>query len=376
MRKGRVSMILIETPANPTNGLVDVAMMRRVADTIGKAQGHMPIIACDNTLLGPVFQRPIEHGADISLYSLTKYVGGHSDLIAGAALGAKAIMKGIKALRGAIGTQLDPHSCWMISRSLETLSLRMEKADATRASWRIICATMPRWPRSTISVITKRTRRPDVCSRGNALGAGSTFSFDIVGGQAAALKFLNALQIFKLAVSLGGTESLASLPATHDPFRRSRRHPPEDRRARFHDPAVDRHRTPVGSDRGPRAGAERGLSGTQSGLDMRHADMIAAAASLLCAPESCHEAGVIAFAEAFSRESPPLTGASCSRADILDGKRRSRVADGGQLALSLPFHVGLRDDRSGECNNRGGHDKARQTIQERAGRLPAGPVVR
>jgi methionine-gamma-lyase len=122
-------MILIETPANPTNGLVDIAMVRRVAEMIGQAQGHTPIVACDNTLLGPVFQRPIEHGADLSLYSLTKYVGGHSDLIAGAALGSKALMKDVKALRGAIGTQLDPHSCWMISRSLETLSIRMEKAD-------------------------------------------------------------------------------------------------------------------------------------------------------------------------------------------------------------------------------------------------------
>ena len=129
MRKGRVAMILIETPANPTNGLVDIAMVRRIADNIGEAQDYMPIVACDNTLLGPVFQRPIEHGADLSLYSLTKYVGGHSDLIAGAALGSKALMKDIKALRGAIGTQLDPHSCWMLGRSLETLSLRMEKAN-------------------------------------------------------------------------------------------------------------------------------------------------------------------------------------------------------------------------------------------------------
>ncbi len=69
MRKGRVAMILIETPANPTNGLVDIAMVRRVADSIGQAQGYAPIVACDNTLLGPVFQRPIEHGADLSLYS-------------------------------------------------------------------------------------------------------------------------------------------------------------------------------------------------------------------------------------------------------------------------------------------------------------------
>src|SRR6202022_2432954 len=130
MQKGRGAMILIETPANPTNGLVDIALVRRIADNIGEAQDHVPIVACDNTLLGPVFQRPIEHGADISLYSLTKYVGGHSDLIAGAALGSKAVMKDVKALRGAIGTQLDPHSCWMLSRSLETLSIRMEKADA------------------------------------------------------------------------------------------------------------------------------------------------------------------------------------------------------------------------------------------------------
>jgi methionine-gamma-lyase len=130
MAKGRVSVILIETPANPTNSLVDVAMIRRIADAIGKKQGHTPIVACDNTLLGPVFQRPIEHGADISLYSLTKYVGGHSDLIAGAALGSKAMMKQVKALRGAIGTQLDPHSCWMLGRSLETLQIRMERANS------------------------------------------------------------------------------------------------------------------------------------------------------------------------------------------------------------------------------------------------------
>ena len=101
-----------------------------MSPTRSAEQGHAPLVACDNTLLGPVFQRPIEHGADISLYSLTKYIGGHSDLIAGAAFGSKAVMKDVKALRGAIGTQLDPHSCWMLSRSLETLNIRMEKADA------------------------------------------------------------------------------------------------------------------------------------------------------------------------------------------------------------------------------------------------------
>ena len=103
--------------------------MRRIADEIGAKQGHTPIIVCDNTLLGPVFQRPLLHGADVCVYSLTKYIGGHSDLIAGAALGTKATIEPVKALRGAIGTQLDPHTCWMLGRSLETLGLRMERAN-------------------------------------------------------------------------------------------------------------------------------------------------------------------------------------------------------------------------------------------------------
>jgi methionine-gamma-lyase len=214
MRKGRVAMILIETPANPTNGLVDIAMIRRVADVIGKTQGRAPIIACDNTLLGPVFQRPIEHGADLSLYSLTKYVGGHSDLIAGAALGSKALVKEVKALRSAIGTQLDPHSCWMLGRSLETLSLRMEKADANA---RIVADYLRDHPK--VAKVHYLAHHDGASPAGRVFaqqcgGAGSTFSFDIVGGEAAASNFLNALQIFKLAVSLGGTESLASLPAT------------------------------------------------------------------------------------------------------------------------------------------------------------------
>jgi methionine-gamma-lyase len=214
MGKGRVAMIFIETPANPTNGLVDIAMVRRVADRIGQAQGHTPLVACDNTLLGPVFQRPIEHGADLSLYSLTKYIGGHSDLIADAALGPKALMKDVKALRGAIGTQLDPHSCWMLSRSLETLSIRMEKADANA---RLVADYL--LGHGKVAKVHYLAHLDENSPAGHLFkrqctGAGSTFSFDIVGGQAAAFKFLNALQIFKLAVSLGGTESLASLPAS------------------------------------------------------------------------------------------------------------------------------------------------------------------
>lgn len=211
--KGRVSVIFIETPANPTNTLVDFALIGRIADEIKEKQGSRPVVVCDNTLLGPVFQRPLEHGIDVSLYSLTKYVGGHSDLIAGAVMGSKAVTKPIKALRGAIGTQLDPHSCWMLGRSLETLSIRMEKANDNA---RIVAdflaehlkvkrvAYLPYLGEDTPAGKTFATQ---------STGAGSTFAFDIKGGEAAAFAFLNALQIFKLAVSLGGTESLASHPA-------------------------------------------------------------------------------------------------------------------------------------------------------------------
>jgi methionine-gamma-lyase len=212
--KGRISVIMIETPSNPLNTLVDVALVRRIADEVGSSQGHQPIVVCDNTLLGPVFQRPLEQGADVSVYSLTKYVGGHSDLIAGAALGPEPLMKPIKQLRGAIGTQLDPHSCWMIGRSLETLGLRMERANGNAG---VVAKFLRDHPRVE-KVHYLPFLPPDAPARrvyeAQCTAPGSTFSFDVKGGLAEAFKVLNRLQIFKLAVSLGGTESLACHPGT------------------------------------------------------------------------------------------------------------------------------------------------------------------
>ena len=211
--KGRISIILIETPSNPTNSLVDIALMRRVADEIELVQAHRPIIVCDNTLLGPVFQRPLEHGADVSVYSLTKYVGGHSDLIAGAAIGSRKVIDPIKALRGGIGTQLDPHTCWMLGRSLETLGLRMHRADSNAKKIAEFLRDHPKVAKvHYLPFLEDGSPAHEVFTR-QSTGAGSTFSFDIKGGQKEAFAFLDALQIFKLAVSLGGTESLASHPA-------------------------------------------------------------------------------------------------------------------------------------------------------------------
>jgi methionine-gamma-lyase len=211
--KGRVSVIMIETPANPTNTLVDIKLLRRIADEIGAAQAFRPVLVCDNTLLGPVFQRPLDHGADVSVYSLTKYVGGHSDLIAGAALGSKATIAPIKALRGSVGTNLDPHSCWMLGRSLETLGLRMERSNTNA---RLVAEYLRDHPKVDkvhyLAFLEEGSEAQSVFTR-QCTGPGSTFSFDIKGGEKQAFGFLNALQIFKLAVSLGGTESLASHPA-------------------------------------------------------------------------------------------------------------------------------------------------------------------
>jgi methionine-gamma-lyase len=212
--KGRVSVVLVESPSNPLNTLVDIALVRRIADEIGERQGLRPVLVCDNTLLGPLYQKPLRHGADISVYSLTKYVGGHSDLIAGAALGSREHMRAVRLLRSAIGTQLDPHSCWMIGRSLETLALRMQAANRNAE---IVAAFLEAHPR--VTKVHHLAYLPEGSAARRTYEAqcdapGSTFSFDVAGGEAEAFRVLNALQVFKLAVSLGGTESLTCHPAS------------------------------------------------------------------------------------------------------------------------------------------------------------------
>ena len=157
--------------------------------------------------------RALPFGADVSVYSLTKYVGGHSDLIAGAALGAERIMRPIKLLRGAIGTQLDPHSSWMISRSLETLALRMERGNSNA---RIVAEFLRDHPRvATVHYLPFLPVGPQRrVFESQSSAPGSTFSFDLKGGLEEAFRCLNRMQIIKLAVSLGGTESLACHPAS------------------------------------------------------------------------------------------------------------------------------------------------------------------
>jgi cystathionine beta-lyase/cystathionine gamma-synthase len=212
-QKGRVPMVYIETPANPTNALVDFRAVLRAVDKFEKKHGQRPLIVNDNTMLGPVFQRPIEQGLDLVVYSLTKYVGGHSDLIAGSVAGRKDLLQRVRLLRSAIGSQLDPHSSWMIGRSLETLVLRMTRAAE---SGRVVARWLANNKHCTTvyhpDLITNKAYR-SVYKR-QCEGPGSTFSFVVEGGREKAFKVINNLSLFKSAVSLGGTETLLCHPAS------------------------------------------------------------------------------------------------------------------------------------------------------------------
>jgi len=209
---GNVALIYLESPANPTNALVDVEAVRASRDAIFTG-ANKPPIAIDNTFLGPLWAKPLEQGADIVVYSLTKYAGGHSDLVAGGVLGSKEHINTIRLMRNTIGTICDPNTAWMLLRSLETLELRMSRAGENAAK---VCEFLRNHPKvehvGYLGFLEEGSRQADIYNR-HCTGAGSTFSLYLKGGEKEAFAFLDSLKIAKLAVSLGGTETLASHPA-------------------------------------------------------------------------------------------------------------------------------------------------------------------
>ncbi len=211
---GPVAALFLETPANPTNGLVDIGHARRLTEDLVGLEGRRPVVIVDNTLLGPLFQTPIAHGADLVVTSLTKYVGGHSDLIAGGCSGTAAALDPVRGMRTILGTMCDPHTGWLLMRSLETLKLRM---TASAEGARTVAAFLKGHPRvaSVWYLGFLPEGHPDrALFERQCRSAGSTFAFEIEGGEPEAFAVLNRLEVFKLAVSLGGTESLASHPAS------------------------------------------------------------------------------------------------------------------------------------------------------------------
>jgi methionine-gamma-lyase len=210
---GRVSLIYLESPANPTNALVDVeAVAAARSAVLGEER---PPIAIDNTFLGPLWAQPLRQGADLSVYSLTKYAGGHSDLVAGGITGSKDLINTIRMLRNTIGTITDPNTAWMLLRSLETLELRMSRAGENAAK---VCEFLRDHPKvESVGYLGFLEGGPDERQadiyRRHCTGAGSTFSLYLKGGERESFAFLDSLKIAHLAVSLGGTETLASAPA-------------------------------------------------------------------------------------------------------------------------------------------------------------------
>ena len=213
-KKGRVAMVFIESPANPTNSLVDIEALNRVLDIIKSETGHRPISVCDNTLMGPIFQQVVPQGIDIAMYSLTKYVGGHSDLVAGAVCGSIEMLRPVRATRGMLGLTLDPHSSWMISRSLETLNIRMQRSADSGYK-------VAKWINDNLYIPAK-VLHPDFIEdevyqsvyKRQCSGPSSTFSFVIDATKSDAFRLINNLSIFKSAVSLGGSESLVCHPGS------------------------------------------------------------------------------------------------------------------------------------------------------------------
>lgn len=209
----QVGTVFIETPSNPTNAVVDIAEVADFTRSFDHDDRRPPLMV-DNTFLGPLWQHPLRHGADLVLYSATKFIGGHSDLIAGACLGRAAAMEPVRQLRTFLGTAPGPWTSWLMLRSLETLKMRM---TAQIKNARYVADFLNEHPKvRTVHYLGLLTESDPMFEtyRRQCAGPGSLIAFDVDGGEGAAFRFLNALKLIKLAVSLGGTESLAEHPGT------------------------------------------------------------------------------------------------------------------------------------------------------------------
>jgi methionine-gamma-lyase len=209
----KLALIYIETPANPTNALFDIAECKEIARELSREENEV-LVCVDNTYMGPLWCHPIEHGADLVVYSATKYIGGHSDLIAGAVLGRKDLMIRVKTLRTFLGNMCGPWTGWLLMRSLETLKVRMEQQMQNAMKVAEYLSQHSKVEKVYYLGLLKEENPEYEVYKRQYTSPGAMVSFDVVGGEKEAFQFLNHLKLIKLAVSLGGTESLAEHPAT------------------------------------------------------------------------------------------------------------------------------------------------------------------
>jgi len=209
----KLALIYVETPANPTNELIDIELCKSIKENYSTDSKEV-FLAVDNTFMGPLWSHPLKHGADLVLYSATKYIGGHSDLIAGAVLGNDEVMQRIKVLRTFLGNMASPYTCWLLMRSLETLKVRMEQQARNAQEVARFLANHAQVSNLYYLGAIDFTHPSFGIYKKQYSSSGAMIAFEIKGNQKEAFTFLNNLKLIKLAVSLGGTESLAQHPAT------------------------------------------------------------------------------------------------------------------------------------------------------------------
>ncbi len=212
-KQDRLAMIYVESPANPTNDLFDLTVCSNVAKQFSKSDKQV-MLTVDNTYMGPLWQHPLEFGADLVIYSATKYIGGHSDVIAGAVLGSHERIQRLKVLRTFLGSMISPWTSWLLLRSLETLKIRMEKQADNAQKVAVFLEGHPLVKKVHYLGLLKPTDQAYPIYKKQFNSPGAMISFEVQGGEKEAFQFLNHLDLIKLAVSLGSTESLVQHPAT------------------------------------------------------------------------------------------------------------------------------------------------------------------
>ena len=214
--KNNIKIIFIETPCNPNMILTSISMFNHIRNELNKNI----LILVDNTMAGPIFLKPLDLGADICLYSATKFLGGHSDIIAGCVSGSDNLINQIKSYRSMMGPILDPESCWLIQRSLATLELRMKKQNENTLHILNICKN-----NKFIKKIYYSGYNSDDFENNSIYSQKYIFETEYTGGSSifsliidcdknTIFKILDNLKIFKLAVSLGSVESLIQHPSS------------------------------------------------------------------------------------------------------------------------------------------------------------------
>jgi methionine-gamma-lyase len=205
--------VYLETPANPTNDVFDIALAAEVAKAHSTPESRALTIV-DNTFLGPYAQQPLAHGADLAVYSATKYFGGHSDLVAGVVTGPTALLEPLKTMRYRIGTTADPHTAWLLGRSLETYAIRVERQTANAARVAEFLSGHPKVASVRYLGAIGDDDPIAALARRQWSSGGAMISFELVGGREEAFRFLDSTDLVTHTTSLGGTESIASHPWT------------------------------------------------------------------------------------------------------------------------------------------------------------------